>query len=386
MTDANTGAAIAAVTGMPVSESVGTGTGAATAAATGRKRIRWLPDALLWCLFCILLSAGFLGAATIALYSPVSLRYEAPVSGQAAYAARQYSIAQNSEAAFWPTFWREYKSTFAAEFITATADCIAFSGDASLVWPAVYVSGAAPGVLDGMGCAVSEMLAWRLWGSTDVVGRAVDIDGSARLVRGVFKGKTELALLSFRDEDTTQSWNAVELSGGPAIVTRSTAESYASVSGLGRPVSALTGGHAFLAGLMAALPLLIPACYTLAMIAGAIGKRGPFIRNLILFLILIIFAAVLPTLLEFLPVWLVPTRWSDFSFWISLLRQIPDGLREFLSAAPRLRDVELSMLFLKQAGIAFLSICCSLTVCFRWHIRMHINHPVKFAADTAERR
>ena len=328
---------------------------------------RSIADGLLWCALAVLLVASLVNRSAVRQYSSVSLRYSAPISGQAAYAARQYSISKSAENVFWPTFWKAYTAALESEFVSASADCIAFSGEAALVWPATYLRGAAPGVMDSIGCAVSDTLAWRLWGSGDVVGMTIQADGSERVVRGVFKSGRELALISFRDEDITQSWSAVELTGGPADAVRSDALSYASSAGLGKPDSIVMTGTSSVAGVMSVLPLLIPAVYGVSMIVSFAGKRFPATRSPLFFAALIVFAIVLPSILGALPAWSTPTRWSDFSFWASLMRQASSGLREFLQAAPSPRDVELRMLLLKHAGITFAAVCCSLSICFRWH-------------------
>ena len=330
-------------------------------------------DVFLWCLLCALTVLGYINLGAVRQYSSVSLRYSAPVSGQAAYDARRYSIAHTKDSPFWPVFWKEYIATIKSEFITVKADCIAFSGEAAMVWPAGYITGAAPGVTDGVGCAVSEALAWRLWGSSDVVGMTLQVDETARVVRGVFEGSTEIALISFRDEDTSQSWNAVELTGGPEDPLREDAESFAATSGLGRPDSVLMPGPSTVAAALSILPLLILLCYALALLAGLVRKHFSSLSSPILFACIILFAAALPAILGILPAWLIPTRWSDFSFWASLLEQASGGMREFLRAAPMSRDVELRMLLSKQVVISFAAICCSLSVCFRWHLNSK-NH------------
>jgi hypothetical protein len=326
-------------------------------------------DAVLWALLCVMTAIGLSGADSVGQYSPVSLRYDTPISGQTAYNARKYSVSHSGEDVFWPVFWHEYTAKLKGEFTTFEADCIAYSGDSSLVWPLVCVAGAAPGVVDGTGCAVSEPLAWKLWGSIDVVGMTVEIDGVERLVRGVFEGESELAMISFRDEDVSQSWSAVELSGGPADAVRDDAVSYAAASGLGRPSAVLMGGYSYLTGTLAILPVLILAVYGLALICRLMTRRSPGVRAPLFFICLIALAVILPGLLGLLPAWMIPTRWSDLSFWSTLLRKATDGVREFLRVAPRLRDVELRMLIIKQIAIAFVSICVAVAVCFRWQAR-----------------
>jgi hypothetical protein len=333
-------------------------------------------DALLWCLFCVLIIFCFSGINTVRQYSRISLRFDSPISGQAAYAARRYSVAHSSEGAFWPTFWSEYKASFSNEHKTIGAPCIAYSGDAMLVWPATYLVGSAPGVTDRAGCAVSEEFARKRWGSIDVVGMTVEVNGAERVVRGVFEGKTELALISYRVEDTSVKWSAVELGGGSANAARSDVESFAAASGLGKPDVILMDSHSFIAGAMAILPLLAPAFYALYLIFRYIKRRYFAIYKPFLFLCLISLALLLPVILDAMPAWLIPTRWSDFQFWSSLLRQASDSLREFLSAAPRSRDVELRMLLLGQTGIAFLAVCCGISICFRWHLQQSNSSPV----------
>ena len=332
---------------------------------------RFIIDGVLWCALAALLVAGLFNRSATMQYTSISLRYSTPISGQAAYAARQYSIARSEETPFWPSFWKEYNASLESEFVNASTDCIAYSGNASLVWPATYIKGAAPGVTDSDGCAVSETLAWRLWGSIDVIGMTMLADGERRVVRGVFKGEHELALISFRDEDKTQSWSAVELTGGPADAVRNDAMSYTNAAGLGKPDSILMRGTSSISGAMSILPLIILAVYGLSLIISFVRRRFPMARKPVFFIALIAFAVALPVMLGALPAWSVPTRWSDFSFWASLMEQASSGLREFLKAAPSLRDVELRMLFLKQTGIAFLSVCFSLSVCFRWHMKVH---------------
>ena len=336
----------------------------------GRSRIRLLViDAVLWGVLCLMLVTGQINQYAVKRYSPASLRYDTPITGKAAYVARQHSIERSGEGTFWPTFWREYKASFKGGFVAVEADCIAFSGEAALVWPLEYVTGEAPSVIDGEGCAVSEQLAWKIWGSSDIIGMIVEADGAQRVIRGVFKGETEVALLSFRDEDTTQSWNAVELSGGPADAVRSDAESFASASGLGKPDAILMGGHSIFADALVAIPIVILIVFGIALIAGFVRKQFPSARTPLFFTVLIICAILLPSLLNKLPAWLIPTRWSDFSFWVSLMRQASSGIREFLSVTPQSRDVELRMLLIKQTVIAFASVCAAVSVCFRWQMR-----------------
>ena len=50
-------------------------------------------------------------------------------------------------------------------------------------------------------------------------------------------------------------------------------------------------------------------------------------------------AFVLPILLEALPPWLVPARWSDFSYWQALPRALRTAIAQLVSLSPSVKDV-----------------------------------------------
>lgn len=329
-----------------------------------------LSGLLLWGMLCITLSLGFANVQKIGtLYRAASLRYNAPISGKAALEARRYSIEQEDEHIFWPTFWRTYSTSFTSELFKANAECIAYSGNAFLVWTAEYLSGSAPGITDDKGCVVSTALAWKLWGSSDVVGKIVEVDGAERIVRGVFEDERGLALLPYKDEDTSQNWSAVELEGGSKYATRDDARSFAVASKLGNPDSiVMSGGIVFIAKALAMLPLVFLIIYVIIAIIYFLRKRNSIMFKMVLFASFVVFAIFLPVMLDALPPWLIPTRWSDFSFWSSLMLQARESVTEFLELVPEARDVEVKILLLRQTGIAFAAACCALAACARWHM------------------
>ena len=320
---------------------------------------------LFLCALFFLLVIGFRESAAIRQFSGISLRFNEPINGQAAARARQYSIANSEDNPFWPTFWHENRETFSIGDRTVQANSISFSGDAGLVWPAEYILGSAPSSVDSNGITVSEALAHRLWGSTDIVGMTVYVNNTPRIIRGVFKGDAELALLSFHIEDTLQSWTVVELTGGIPHPTRNDAESFALASGLGRPDYILMGGPMAIAYIMSIFPFLMLVAYTLVLLIRFVKKYYNAAGAAIIITGLILCAVLLPLLLNNLPPWLIPTHWSDFSFWSTLFQQANNSLREFFSANPLLRDVELKMHLLRQTGIFFLSVCCSVVMITR---------------------
>jgi hypothetical protein len=197
------------------------------------------------------------------------------------------------------------------------------------------------------------------------VGKSVEVNDETRVVRGVFESEEQLALVSVRDEDTSRNFSAVELSAGPSDATRSDVESFATAAGLGRPGKVLMGTPTSMSAALAVLPLVILTVYWLALCIAKF-RSHPVALRIILLLAFLGFAVMLPYLLDLLPDWVIPTRWSDFSFWGNQISRLGDDLKEYLVLSPLLRDVEYKVLLYKQIGIAFLSVSCSLSICFNW--------------------
>ena len=327
-----------------------------------------ISDAILLILFCLLITVSFINQSFVeTIYTPFSLRYKSPISGQTAYEARLFSIENSKNDTFWPTFWREDRLDIASQFETFSVKALVYSGDASLVWPAEYLSGMAPGVTDGMGCAISDTLAYRLWGSTDVVGKTVLINNETRIVRGVFVSENMLALVSYQDEDTSQSWSAVELFGGPLNATRNDALNFASLSGLGIPDNIMSNSEpVMLVRLLVFLPILIICTSGVVLLLRYLKKYNKPISRLLPYMLLIGLVIFLPFLLERLPANIIPTRWSDFSFWSGLISQMRIGFRDFLSVSPTIRDIEGSILLIRQVAISFITTILAVIICFRY--------------------
>jgi len=322
---------------------------------------------ILWSIIISLLVISFMNINAMNQFPAISLRYNDPISGRDAYLLRRFSIESSTNDVFWPTFWHETTAQIKSDLSSTDAVCIVFSGNASLVWNADYINGAAPGVTDGNGCAISSALAFSLWGGTDVVGKTVDVDGTERIVRGVFEESQLLVLLSIRDEDTKQNFTAVELSGGTKSPTRSDVIEFISGVGFSIPDVILLNRPTFLAFVMFALPLIL-----LAIFFTVIGimrlRKHPLLLGITTFSLFLLLALTLPGLLESLPQWIIPARISDFSFWSTTLTGLGTDLQEHLKLTPQLRDVNYMILFYKQIGLSFISTVMALVVCL-WSFR-----------------
>jgi len=327
---------------------------------------KFISGSILWIVITVLSVAGFMNVGEMRQYSGISIRFDGPVNGEDAYRLRRHSIDRRSHGddVFWPSFWHETRVDVKTEHRNFNTACIVYSGDAGLIWNTDYTDGTAPGVTDGYGCAISSALAHALWGSDDVTGKSLEVDGEKRVVRGVFKGDKPMLLLSVSDEDTGPGFTSVELYGGPSSPDRNDVIGFFASAGIKTPDVILLAGPTSIASLISMLPLIILVLFVLIKIGIKIHKYKIAFFIAVFFLFLV-FALALPGLLESVPLRMIPSRFSDFAFWGSLLDQFFLDIGEYLKLTPRSRDIIYTTLFYKQIGILFFSVIFVMLICLR---------------------
>lgn len=313
------------------------------------KRLAW--GLVLLAAFLGLCALSFRCAAEIRrIYLSVSLRYDSPIDAKAALAARQHAAANPEDATFWPTFWQQETAEITAEQRNTTAQCLFFDGDASTVWQADFLSGGYPGELDSAGCAISDTLAWQLYGGKDVTGLPLSIGGREYIIRGVFKDSRALALVSLAGSAPGTGWQNVELVG-KTDDPKADATTFANASGLGDPTTVLHGSAlAFVASAAAYLPLFVAVL--LCIISVIRRQHGGSAKSWLIFWgCAIVAALLLPQMLSLIPARFIPGQWSDFSHWGSLWSQLTRAIENWFMLHPALKDAAVKWLLLKQ-GLA----------------------------------
>ena len=208
--------------------------------------------------------------------------------------------------------------------------CIGYRGDARGCLPVRYQAGGAPGLL-GKECALSAALAEALFGSTDVVGLSVTWQEQIYTVCGVFAATDCVLLAPSRDHLT-----AAELRGVSADAPKEDAEQWCQTVGLPTPQAIVYGPQRlWLADCLCWAPLWILGLGWLGCLFHLSLAWPGLLRWLFWFALALVFALLLPLLLQALPGWLVPARWSDISFWEQLWQKIGEG-RRALAETPQL--------------------------------------------------
>lgn len=99
--------------------------------------------------------------------------------------ARQDGAAEQPEVTLWQA--ASGYEVMSGDRKSMAADMVVVFGDCRAVTAAAMLSGGFPAGNDLAGCAVSSGLAFSLWGSTDVCGMPVIMEGDRLYVRGVFE-------------------------------------------------------------------------------------------------------------------------------------------------------------------------------------------------------
>lgn len=316
-----------------------------------------LPKAVCLILFFLLFFWGLENLAQAeVLNQGWSLRYDEGFDETQKQQAKRYFIEHGEEyKGLWPSFWSEDKGKFEAEFGEAEADCIYFDGDASRIKPERFLAGSYPGELDTTGVAVSAELSWKLWGSLDTVGKEVRIGDERKVVSGVYEGETAAALMC---GNQNTKWHNAEVSAD-GILTREELLQFLAASLMGEPDALVDGGGILgLLRLLQHLPIFALCVWVAVRLLRMNCKgTGKIVRRGVVLVSLFVFALFLPGLLLQLPPWLLPSKWSDLTFWSGLFETLWGYMKDWFALKPAGRDVLVKQSLLQQglytAGMLF---------------------------------
>ena len=282
------------------------------------------------------------------LVPAVSLRFEMPLSPEQTVRLRTLAAEHGGSL----TFWSENGATASCTLRSAQTAEIIFDGDPGPVCPANYLYGRVPAMLEQGTCAVSQALAWELWGAGEVVGLTVEVQGAEYVVTGVFEARDSILL---RPGQT--SFSAAEL-----LLEDAGEDGYQCArtllqrAGIAAPCTILWGpGISRMATLLPWLWVAVEGFAALLLWHRATRKWGQAGRTILLFALLLSFALLIPMVLEQLPPWLIPTRWSDVDFWRRLTQTLRERFMAILQITPQTRDTAMKLALLKTALTSLLA-------------------------------
>ena len=317
---------------------------------------------------CLLLAVLFfwcLGASALGRAAPfmrtVSLRYD----GGDGVALDQWREVQRrakrqGEALPGVTLWLERRGEFFSSAHEAAGTWLVCDGDAAVVLPTGFLRGSAPAADDPEGCAVSAALAYDLWGTDDAVGLPVTLNGGSYTVRGVFAGAEPIALTQAGGEEGETLFPRAELRFPGSRNAGADASAFLTQWGLPFPAATVDGSwYALLLNGLLFLPAWLAAALLLIRLwRGARRLRAaPLLHAAGLIAALALFGGVLLALglISPFPERLIPSMWSDFSFWGELWGKFTMDLKALFSLALSVRE----RAFLTQALVCAASTCAA---------------------------
>ncbi|MDO5601727.1 MAG: hypothetical protein Q4G07_03065 [Oscillospiraceae bacterium] len=235
-----------------------------------------------------------------------------------------------------------------------SADVLLYYGEGAYVYPASFVEGGYPSAVEERGLALSVPLADALFGSQkDLLGQPVEYAGETYYVRGIFKSEEMFAMAASPPDKNGPSYTGVALTGPGS---KQEALVFMRGSGLREPEIFLD------------FPLLVQIAWLLAWLGPCVGGcmllwRGLRARGVprrwIGYVLFIVACLGCGTFLSFLPAWLVPSRWSDFTFWSDLASQFGQDARQWLSLGADIHDMQIKLKVFSLVPAAALSLAFS---------------------------
>lgn len=247
---------------------------------------------------------------------------------------------------------------------TAIADVMFYKGNAAAFFPTNFVKGTYPASADSFGCAISNQLAWTLFRSADVLGLGILYNDTEYTIRGVFdSGKDLLAIFPIDEEQAKMQsleYTGVDLYG--SFQGNRQDESKTLLSTVGLPATEWLFDGKIWVDLVSGLSFVpVTLCVVWMFFRIFTGdksvnrdknKSG---KKWIIFILICILAVILSRVLVELPAWLVPSQWSDFSYWEVLKETFGKMWVVWLSANPSYQDVAVKNALLRHLGLVLLT-------------------------------
>ena len=310
--------------------------------------------AVLWCFACSFYSTAINHCTSVSIKWEKGGVSPSELIRQQTY-ARQDGAGNQPEATLWQTYPEQ--EIMASDKKKMKADVVDVFGDCGDIVSSMLTAGAYPARSDESGCAVSTGLAFSLWGSTNVIGMPVKVEGKQFYVRGIFEEEEPRLFLQAQADSEKLLSNMQLTFTGPGARERT--NQYLSSAGFpeGRILDLTL--FAWVLGMIFRLPAIILAFGILGRVI-MYGKRlchYPILLAIYLLMAFGILAGLWFCIdLPKFPSDFIPAMWSDFGFWGNLFEEQGKNMVSWMTAGPAFRDMEL---WTSSFMAVLLSVCAS---------------------------
>lgn len=220
-----------------------------------------------------------------------------------------------------------------------TGEVVKVYGNLTMLFPVEKLQGQTLYEGDGEGTIISEGVAYSLWGSTDVVGQSLIVGDKAYVVRGVLKEKSNRIITQADMADKETKFSALRVQ----LVDKENVEGVISTLKFkyNLPESVLRNlslTSILLSGL-ALLPGYLLGFYGLIRLYKFIYSTHRYWVSAILLSIIALgltwITIEMMQFITYIPSYIIPNKWSDFTFWSKLIDRFIENSRQ-LQALPAL--------------------------------------------------
>jgi hypothetical protein len=215
-------------------------------------------------------------------------------------------------------------------------------GDVKQVYPIELTSGSIPASDDYQGCLIDDNSAYELFHTSDAVGNFLTYQNKRYCIRGIIISQDSLCIFPVYEDNKTYS--NLELVYEDKENGKKLAEEFMLQNSLGSSYTCIEG--CFYANLLRILyraPAWFLGFVLLVRILRFLWYRRSLpLQVLALVLLFIVVWTALRWLMEFqlyIPERLIPTKWSDFTFWTEKYRSFQNQRREITYLMPNPKDV-----------------------------------------------
>jgi hypothetical protein len=221
-------------------------------------------------------------------------------------------------------------------------------GDMSLILPMTYIQGnyVYPG--DFKGCVLDAKTAYNLFGTVNALNNRVIWKGKEYVVRGVVRAKDTMMLIQISDKDYLFSnMEALYQKRGNSHIIDNQEQSLKdllTLNGAKEPDAVIDGGIlCWKLGIISKLPMWILVIIIIVLlIKMTVQNRRSPLRCIIYVVATIIISLILMKITHFsihIPSQFIPTKWSDFDFYVDKYKQIQESRGQIKNCTPMPKDL-----------------------------------------------
>ena len=247
-------------------------------------------------------------------------------------------------------------------------------GDINQVYPMRLTQGNLLTQEDYEGCMIDQVVAYKLFGTVDSVGNIITYRNKQYYIRGIIKSPEPIFFIQINDKKHTYS--NLELVYEDKENGQELANAFMTQNNLADSYTLLDGP--FYGGILDRLyrvPGWFLGFYMLYQILKVIWRRRTLpLQAFVLLLGFLAVWMVLKWLLEFqihIPERLIPTKWSDFSFWIEKYKEFRIQMGQMAYLTPTVKDINFIRYAKRCIYYTLISFACIWV--FAAHIRFFLD-------------